>query len=280
MEPNDARRMWRSLETYHGMIYFVAEGSEEYAAIGLEPGRMGYFASRAAPMGAVPAEVVIATFFNFYPELVRGVIPKAWTLASPETVLGARLRAVDRSLQRMLGADVARRTEVVKALELARVATEACTAAGRPLYAGHASLDWPDQPHVALWHAISLLREFRGDGHIAALVTHGIGALTALVMHGASGEVPNAALIATRAWPQDQWDAETARLQSEGWLDGDGALTDTGKAIRQSIEDTTDETALAPWAHLGAAACDELREIGKVLSREVIASGAMPGRPR
>jgi hypothetical protein len=278
MEPKDARRMWRSLETYHGMIYFVAEGAEEYAAIGLEPGPMGYFASRSAPMGAVPADVVIATFFNFWPELVMGVIPKAWTLASPEVVLGARLRAVDRSLRRMLGDDVATRADVTKALELARVATEACTAAGRPLYAGHASLDWPDQPHVALWHAISLLREFRGDGHIAALVTHGIGALTALVLHGASGEVPNAALISTRAWPQDQWDAETTRLQGEGWLDGDGALTDVGKAIRQSIEDTTDETALAPWAHLGADGCDELREIGKVVSREVIASGALPGR--
>jgi hypothetical protein len=201
-------------------------------------------------------------------------------LASPETVTGARRRAVDRALQRMLGAEVATRDDVAQALALARVATEGCSAPGRPLYAGHASLDWPDQPHVALWHAIALLREFRGDGHIAALVTHGIGALTALVLHAASGEVPVAILRSTRAWPEDQWEAETARLQDEGWLDAAGTLTETGKGIRQSVEDTTDEAALAPWEHLGDESCSTLRELGKVLSREVLASGALPGRPR
>ncbi|MEY2457220.1 MAG: hypothetical protein QOK06_2314, partial [Acidimicrobiaceae bacterium] len=126
MEPADARRLWRALEPYHGMIYFVPEGGEEYAAVGLEPGRMGYFASRSAPLGPVPADVVIATFFNFHPDLVRSVIPAAWTLASPKSILAARLRAVDRSLRRLLGDVVVEGEDVAEAAGLARAAAEGC----------------------------------------------------------------------------------------------------------------------------------------------------------
>jgi hypothetical protein len=275
MERLDARRMWRALEVIHGMIYFAPEANEEFAAVGLEPdGRMGYFASRSAPMGAVSAEVVIATFYNFHPNLVRGVIPRAWSLASPADILAARHRAVGRTLTRMLSDDA----PVDETLALARVATEACTVAGRPLYAGHASLPWPDEPRVALWHAISLLREFRGDGHVAALVTHDVGPLTALVMHAASGDVPAKTLRATREWPRDAWDAEVARLQGLGWVAPDGTLTGDGTAVRQSYEDRTDDLALAPWEHLGADGCARLRELGKTLSRQIVAAGALPGR--
>jgi hypothetical protein len=275
MEPVDARRMWRALEPYHGMIYFAPEAAEEYTAIGLEPGPMGYFASRGAALGPVPAEVVIATFFNFYPGLVESVIPKAWALATPEAVLGARRRAVDRSLVRLFGGAP---PDVTEALALARVATEGCAPAGRALYAAHAALDWPDEPHVALWHAVALLREYRGDGHIAALVSHGIGPLTALLLHAGSGEVPAHLLKLTRAWPDAAWDAELARLQEAGWLDADGALTEAGRNARQSVEDATDAAALPPWQHLGADGCARLRELGKDLSRQVVAAGAIPGR--
>jgi hypothetical protein len=71
---------------------------------------------------------------------------------------------------------------------LAREAASACTAEGRPLYAGHAGLDWPDAPHVAAWHAATLLREHRGDGHIAALVAAGLSGIDALVTHVATGQ--------------------------------------------------------------------------------------------
>jgi hypothetical protein len=276
--PDDARRLWRALETYHGMIYFAPEAAEEYEAIGIEPGRMGYFASRSAAMGPVPGEVVVATFFNFFPPLVLGVIPKAWTLVAPEGVLAARLRGVDRSLRRMLGDEVVASAEVAEAAKLARAATEACTAQGRPLYAAHASLPWPDAPHLELWHAATLLREFRGDGHIAALVAAGIGPLTALVLHAGTGLVPPAVLRSTRAWPDDQWDAEVARLQALGWIDGDGALTDEGKAQRGAVEDETNAVAVAPYAHLGADGCARLRDIGKQLSRTIASSGAFPAR--
>ena len=278
MEPADARRMWRALEPYHGAIYFAPEGAEEYAAVGLEPGMMGYFASRSAALGPVPAEVVIATFFNFNPDLVRSVIPRAWTLASPEAIIAARMRAADRSLRRMLGDGVVEGNEVAEAAMLARTASEGCFPAGRPLHAAHAALPWPDEPHLALWHAVSLLREFRGDGHIAALVASGIDPLTALVLHGGTGEVPPAILRATRQWPEEEWDARANDLRSQGILDAQGMLTEEGKALRQGVEDTTDVIALAPWDHLAADGCARLRELGKDLSRAIVAAGGIPGR--
>ncbi|MGI8664238.1 MAG: SCO6745 family protein [Acidimicrobiales bacterium] len=278
MGPDDARRLWRALETYHGMIYFAPEAAEEYEGVGLEPGPMGYFASRSAPMGAVRGEVVVATFYNFEPSLVLSVVPRAWSLATPEVVLDARLRAADRALRRMLGDDVVGGRDVEEAAVLARAAAEACAPHGRPLFAGHASLPYPDEAHLVLWHAASLLREFRGDGHIASLVTHGIGPLTALVLHAGTGLVPPALLRATRAWPDKAWEAEVARQQVEGMIDAQGALTAEGAAWRGEVDAETDAAAVAPYAHLGVDGCARLREIGKRLSTVIAASGAFPRR--
>ena len=101
-----SRKMLRTMEPYHGMIYFVPEAADAYQRIGLTGRRMGYFASRAAAMGPVPADVVIATFFNFSPALVRRVIPAAWERAGPQPILDARRDAADGALRRMLGAMV------------------------------------------------------------------------------------------------------------------------------------------------------------------------------
>ncbi len=99
-----ARKTWRTLEPYHGIVYFAPEPTAAYARIGIE-GRTGYFASRAAPMGAVTSEVVQATFFNFNPTLVRTSMEGAWDVASPERVLGARLEGADAALRSALGDD-------------------------------------------------------------------------------------------------------------------------------------------------------------------------------
>jgi hypothetical protein len=271
MEPVMARKMWRTLEPYHGLIYFAPEATAAYEALGVV-GFDGYFASRAAPMGAVPAEVVIATFFNFNPDIVRHAIPAVWEVCSPARVLDARLSAADAALRRALG-DQVEDPSTVRAAELARSATEGCTAAGRPLYAAHASLPWPTPPHLALWHAISLLREFRGDGHIACLVDAGMDGIDALVLHAASGEVPRAALQTSRHWDDLAWEAAVERLAGRGLVDRSGDFTQEGAALRQRIEDRTDALALAPWAALGVAGCDELRSLVRPLSRAVVESG-------
>jgi hypothetical protein len=277
MEPVMARKMWRTLEPYHGMIYFAPEATAAYEALGVM-GFDGYFASRAAPMGAVPADVVVATFFNFNPEIVHHAIPAAWEAATPEQLLEARLNAASDALRRAVG-DLLDDPGVPRAAELAGVAAAACTAAGRPLYAGHASLPWPEEPPLALWHAITLLREFRGDGHIACLVEAGLGGIDALVFHAASGDVPRAALQGSRQWGDDAWDAAVESLGSRGWIDPDGSFTEAGAALWQRIEGRTDALALPPWEALGEEGCDELRSLVRPLSKAIVAGGTF-GLPR
>ncbi|MCA1598397.1 MAG: hypothetical protein LC769_05155 [Chloroflexi bacterium] len=277
-----ARKMYQTLEPYHAMVYFVPEAPQAYARAGLEDRTRGYFASRAAPLGPVSAEVVIAAFYNFSPALVRSVIPAAWQRATPEALIAARLDAVDLALRRMLGNDPDSdghgigSPAVAEAAELAREASAACTPQGRALYAGHAALPWPDARRLALWHAITLLREYRGDGHIAALLAEGFSGIEALITYTAAGNAPASSLRKQRGWSEDEWAAGEARLRERGWLDADGALTAEGRARRDAVEERTDELARAPWDHLGADRCARLREIVRPLSKAIVDAGTFP----
>jgi hypothetical protein len=265
-----ARKTWRTLEPLHAMIYFAPEARDAYARLGLT-GHAGYFASRAAPMGAVTAEVVVATFFNFNPELIHAAIPRAWEVSSPRAFLVARLDAVDGAFRRVLGDQVIASAEMRRAAELARRVAEQVGARieGRPLCAGYAGLPWPEAPHVALWHAQSILREFRGDGHIALLLARNLSGIEALVTHGALGDVPHGVLRSTRGWDDGQWNAALASLRQRGWLaDGDHLeLTAWGAAQRKEIEDQTDTLAAAPYVEVGEEACGELRSLTRPWSK-------------
>ena len=277
MTPTLARKMWRTLEPYHGLIYFTPRAAEAYAALGIT-GRDGYFASRAAAMGPVPAEVVVATFYNFEPGLVRHAIPAAWAAASPAALVEARLGAADAALREAIGDEAVGSSEMAGAAGVARTAAEACRPEGRPLFAAHAALGWADEPHLVLWQAITRLREYRGDAHIAALVLEGVDGCEALVTHGAAGDVPMRVLQSSRAWPDAAWEAAKARLRDRGWLDGDDGLTPAGAEARKRIEDLTDERSLAPWDAIGERAADDLRAQVRPWSRAIVASGALGGR--
>ncbi len=251
------------------MIYFVPEAAERYATLGLT-GSMGYFASRAAAMGAVSAGVVVATFYNFNPVLVASAIPAAWGLASPASIVEARLAAVDAALRRLVP-DAVDSPEVVRAAALARRAAEVCGEhpEGRPLYAAHAALEWPTEDHLVLWQAQSLLREYRGDGHIAALVLEGLSGLQALVVHAASGDVPADVLRLTRGWSEEEWSDATEGLRESGWLapGPELALSERGARRRQEVEDHTDRLAVLPYQVLGDKSCEELRALVRPWSR-------------
>jgi hypothetical protein len=272
-----AGRVHRATNMLHSMVYFVPEGDEEYVAAGLRPGRMGYFASRSAPMGAVGPEVVTATFYNFNPELVARQIPRAWTLVAPEQVLEARLRVADRALRRLLGEEVIASRELAQATELLTHAALRCEVEGRALFAGHSGLAWPTATHLRFWHAVTLLREHRGDGHIVALVQAQLSGVEALVTHTATGRgfrVP--AAKALRMWSDEQWGAAQEGLRARGLLAPDGTLTATGTALRERIERQTDELAAKPWEGVDLEAIDALVDYGKSLSRRIVAAGAFP----
>jgi hypothetical protein len=131
------------LEPYHAIVYFAPESREAYADLGLKGFWMGYFASRAGAMGPVPAEVVVATFFNFHPRMVHKAIPDAWHLAAVEDILATRRQVAANALRRVLGDDLDS-DDVAEAAILARRAAEAADPVGRALFAGHAALAWPE----------------------------------------------------------------------------------------------------------------------------------------
>ena len=288
-----ARRAHNATNALHSLIYFAPETEERLVAAGLEAGRMCYFAGRSAPMGAVSGGVVAATFYNFHPALVARCIPRAWQLASPAAIVSARFAAADAALTRLLGPEVIASGDMTTIAGLVREAAGACSAEGRPLYAGHADLDWPSAPHLVMWHGLSLLREHRGDGHVAALVAAGLSGIDALVTHVATGEgfVPGFAR-ASRGWSRPEWDAAVERLVARGLLEGAsaltpegisvlapegfGALTPAGNALRAHVEQETDQMAAAPWQHLGGDASEEVIRIGKAMTRAAASAGAFP----
>ena len=217
--------------------------------LGLNEHRMSYYAVRAAALGPVSAEVVSAAFYHHTLEMVSPAIPLAWSIASPKRIIDARFEAVDQALRRLLPGQI-ESAEIAEALELVREAVIGCSIAGRALFAAHAALPWPSEPHLALWHGLNLLREHRGGGHISALMEAGLSPSQAAPMLIAMTGEARAIRFSWR-WPDDVWNPAVADLQERGWLDDAGALTEEGLAVRSHIEDETDGLALGPWSQLG-----------------------------
>jgi hypothetical protein len=269
-----ARRLWRALEPYHAVVYFAPESQAACTELGTRGYWMSYFALRAAPLGAAPPELIAAVFYGFAPRLVARAVPDTWSVASPQRFLAVRLEAVDAALHRLLGADVLRSPEVAQAAELAREAALAAPTAGRPLGAANAALRWPGPPHLALWHAQTLLREHRGDGHVAALLTAGLDPVESLVLFAADIAMDPDWMRTRRGWTEDEWVAGVDRLVGRGLLDPDGALTDAGRVLRAAVEERTDALADAPLAALGDVRAARLAELMQPLVRAIVAGDA------
>ena len=275
--PTLSRRMWRVLDPLHAVTYFAAECDEEFRASGLKGFWMGYFAGRSAPMGAVEPAVATATFYNFAPKMAARALPDAWGLASPARVLEARLGGVDRAFDRIFGAD-RRGSAVTAAAELARRAAENITVVGRPLAAGNAALPWPSDPLLALWQAATVLREHRGDGHVAALVEAGLDGCQAHVSFVGTGAVTRAVLQPARGWSDEEWEMAERALVSRGWVEeaDPTTLTPEGAAARRQIEDATDRMAVEPWERIGVDATDELRRLLLPMASRIAELGLIP----
>ena len=261
--PPYARETWRTLEPYHGAVYFSPEAHARYGELG-SAGQAAYFASRSAALGPASAELTAATFYNFNPVAVHAALPAAWDAAPPSAFLAARLRGIDATLRRVLGEDITS-VRLRRAAELARRGAEAALPHlhGRPLFAAHAALPWPDEPHLVLWHAQTLLREFRGDGHVQALLAAGLNGIEALVTHAATGEIAAETLRTTRSWAPQEWARAADGLRERGWLTNaaDLVLTSEGRERRAAVERVTDRLAAVPYTTLGPDACEELRDL-------------------
>ncbi|MEV4315733.1 hypothetical protein [Actinocrispum sp. NPDC049592] len=252
-----SRTMWVLFETYHDVTYFTPESRAATDELGCKGGWMGYFGMRAAPLGAVSPELVISTFYNFHPRMVRRAIPDAWEVAPPDKFLEIRLLGASRALKRMLGDAL---NDIDEAAELAVEAASAAPIAGRPLGAANAALPVPNEPHLALWQAATTLRESRGDGHVATLVNAELDPVETLVLFAADRGLEFSYMQLARGWSPEEWDAAVHRLTGRGLLT-DGVISDAGVSLRADIEAKTDSLASAPWDALGPDKASRLAEL-------------------
>ncbi len=270
-----ARTAWRTLEPYHAMIYFSPEARAACKDAGLKGYWMGYFASRSAPLGIVPTSVITALFYNFHPHMVKRALPDAWSFSTPKHMLQLRLQAADVTLRRLLG-ELITSSELAEAAELARQAAISCPVEGRPLFAAYADLPWPTEPHLVLWHATTLLREFRGDGHVASLLTTGIDGCQAHIAQVANGNISRETIQSNRGWSDEEWEAARQRMQQRGLLDERGQSTAAGTTLYQEVEDRTDLLALPPWQHLGIEESARLISLMRPISTRIVEQGGVP----
>ena len=256
----NARAMWEASERYHQLCYVAPEVRTAGTEAGLKGFWMNYFATRAAPMGAVGPEVVEAVFFYYGPQRVRRALPDAWTFSTPERVLAARYEAMSAALARELG-PLVDSAELNRAVELHQAALADVDVLGKPLFAGWQGLETPSEPHLALWHLTTLQREYRSGCHLIALGAAGLDGCESVVSHVSVDEAPREWITGEAGWSDEDAAAAVGRLQARGWLNPDGTATGSGIAGRQEVERLTDELDGKRWETLGQERCDELREL-------------------
>jgi hypothetical protein len=270
-----ARRLWATLEPLHDVTYFAPDVRATGVALGLRGFWMTYFAFRAAPLGPVPAAPVIAAFAGFCPAMVAKALPDAWSRTTPEACLEARA-AVSTAALRDTGADP---VACERAADLLGPVAAAADPTGRPLFAANAALELAGDPLGRIWQLATMLREHRGDGHVAALVTEGISGLQAHLLQVADGRFPEALIRQARGWSDREWAAAAETLRSRGLLTPSATLTLTaaGRAVLGAIEAHTDERAwTGGLSRLGEEDTEKVIRLLRPSVRAVHATGMLP----
>lgn len=273
-DPTPARRLRDAIEPVAMVHVHSEEAREQYAAIGLERWQ-GYVLGRAGTLGLPPAELVIATFGAFAPDLLRDTYETAHATASVPDVLAAKAAGATRALHRCLGAPGREVEEVVAVL---RAGIERAEPLGKALFAGHLALAWPADAWGRLWHAANLLRELRGDAHVAALVASSIGPLESNLLTEAHVGIDLREYTRTRSWTEAEMDAAVDDLVDRRILTAEGGLTERGRALRDDVEDAT-ETALDPVIEGIGRHLDLVVERTNAWSRAITEGGAFPDDP-
>jgi len=249
--------MWSLFEPVHAVTYFSPQTGPIFEAAGLRGFWRRYFAGRAAPLGPVGAGPVIATFFGFAPAMVTRALPDVWTRITPQAATAARLEGARVALASLCG-DL----DMTEAADRLEAAAREIDLPGRPLAAAYADLPWPDDAAGRLWHAASLLREHRGDGHVASLLTAGFDGCESLVLRDAvEGGRLRTSMQAARGWTDEEWQAAAGRLTARGLLSSDGTVTVSGSEAYAEVEAQTDRLAHAPWKRTGAQATGRCAEL-------------------
>ncbi|MDQ6696847.1 MAG: hypothetical protein M3Z46_05255 [Actinomycetota bacterium] len=275
MDPSLAQKLHQVIQPVHSFIYFAPEPALGYAELGYAVDG-GYFAGRGAALGPVSAEVIAATFFNFCPDKVIAGTPPDWTRADTEAIQQARYRAVGAALER-LASGVLSAAEVAEASDLCQQVCDGIGYEGKPLAAGNRAAVLPEDPLVRMWQLLAVVREWRGDAHVAVLSSEPLTALEALVLEG-NRSLPVALLKLTRGWPDDAWDRTVARFAARGLATDDGELTDAGTQLRAAIEERTDRASLPLWETIGEQASTRLHDLLLPLRTAILENGGFGSR--
>lgn len=284
--PRQIRRLRDALEPVAGCVYFAPEVHRAFQDLGFggpNPGFRGveapnqdaYFTSRGACLGRVPGETVTAAFGVFSPEVVVPAVERGWAIAERDPVLAAREAGTVAFLHRVLPSQPA---EVARATELLLRGADGAGMAGRPLYAGLRSLGLPDDPHGRLWRAADLVREHRGDCHIAAWTGAGLSAPEIMLLTELWWGMPRRSYGLTRGWSPAEYDRADADLVAAGLITAtgpDGTLTDEGLALRRRIESATDTMERRVGEAIGPD-LDELIGLLTAMSEAIVAAGGYP----
>ncbi|MEU4273226.1 hypothetical protein [Streptomyces sp. NPDC026092] len=271
------RRCQEALNSLHSTVYFTPDLPKALAPYGITDDMGAYLVGRAAALGAAGPGLVTAVFYSFKHAMVAQHLPAAWERISPAQAWEERLGAADATLRQALGAGALAAEPVREAAGLALTAAAAGRHEARPMFAALADRPVPPEPHLALWYAATLLREHRGDSHIAALADAGLDGLEALVSHCASAAgMPREMVMTKRGWTPEDWSASEDRLRGRGLMTADGTLTDRGEELRAAIEDETDRRDRAPYEHLGARGVARLTELCEGFTRSAAAAGIFP----
>lgn len=278
-----ARAAYTTLEPFHVTAYFNPELGSAYEDTGLD-GHAWYVGARAAPMGPCAPSVVAAAFYNFNPVLIEQAWPAAVAVGL-DAVSDRRWALLDSVLGAALGS-LASEPDLATIAERLRRIGDAASFAGRPLAAAWHSTERPDVPHLALWHSITVLREWRGDGHLAALIDAELDPAEAAVFHEAVRPTPQPGRRAlgkritqlTRQWSETEWDSAAERLAVRGLLttsaEGE-TLTEAGTVLDRHIEERTDAMASAVWKTVPDA--EQLITSARPYVKAVIDAGFLPG---
>jgi hypothetical protein len=266
-----ARRMFELVEPIGLLPYSTHEPNETMFALGFTNYWDTYFAGRAAPLGLAPAELVDALFYNFAPGEVARHIPKVWRTTTPEAAIAARRLGCANALRRILGERVDS-PDFARAAELLMKAGTSAPLEGRPMYAALRSVPAPDDVVSRLFHAGSLLREHRGDGHIAALVVEGVGGLEAHALFALDMNMPAGKFGRIHHLPAAQLAALTGGMRDRGLIGDDGWLSEQGRAAKQRVESLTDDLAAKPYESLEPDELEELMAILEPLATRLVAA--------
>jgi hypothetical protein len=264
--PSVERRLWSLFEPVHAVTYFTAHAARAFEEAGLRGFWRGYFAGRSAPLGAIGPGPVTAAFFGFAPAMVARALPDVWTRITPSAAIAARVAGARAALAELL----AGATGVAEAADLLSAAARAVDLPGRVLAGAYADLPWPDADLDRLWHAATILREHRGDGHVAALLTAGVTGCESVVWRTAlETDLTRARVQRARGWTDDEWEAATDGLRSRGWLGTDGTATDPARIRYAQVEALTDRLAAGPWVHLGPDRTERCAQLLEPLAARV-----------